>query len=174
MTLMAMNTEVPSWVRLTEGEQIVWSGRRSLWAFMLQLVIGSLVVVSGFFGLMFTGTYLQLLSLGLIVVGLLLYLSTTVNYLSVYYVLTNEEVYKKTGLLSRHVTNLRLDRIQNTSYGQSFLERLLSYGTIRIHTAGTGGTEIILHDVTNPEAVNGHLTEQLDELSVQPGAFPPE
>lgn len=171
---MATNISVPSWVRLTEGEQIVWSGRRCLWAFTLQLVIGSLVVVSGLIGLIFTGTYLQLLSLGLIVVGSLLYLSTAINYLSVRYVLTNEEIYKKTGLLSRHVINLRLDRIQNTSYDQSFPERVLSYGTIRIHTAGTGGTELVLLDVKYPETVNGHLTEQLDELSPQPGANPPE
>lgn len=170
---MQRNTAVPSWVRLTADERVVWTGRRSLWAFGMYLSLGVLVTFFGLIVLIVGNGVVGLLSLVLIAIGVALFLMTSINYVSVHYVLTSEEIYKKTGILSRNVINLRLDRIQNTKYKQSFSERMLSYGTISIDTAGTGGTELVLNDVPYPEVVNGHLTEQLDELSTQPGANPP-
>lgn len=84
------------------------------------------------------------------------------------YVLTTEEVYQKTGLFSRSVVNLPINHIQNIVYTQSFLERLLSYGTIQIDTAGEDGPEIILENVKDPKDVDALLTEQLDALNAQP------
>ena len=84
------------------------------------------------------------------------------NWWSRYYVLTTEELYRKRGLVSRTVTNLRLERVQDTTFSQSALGRALSYGDVHVETASGGGPEITFGGVADPEAVVGEITRQLD------------
>jgi len=159
---------VPEWVTLGEGEEIVWSGSPSLIVIAGSLVGGLLLMTAGvvLYGFVLPGDFefrwvaWLLLPLGMLVAG-----AAYVRHRSTRYVVTTNEVYRKTGLLSRRVTSLRLDRIQNTSFEQSFLERLLSFGDVHVDTAGTGGTEITFESVANPQEVSGLLTEQLDRSS---------
>ena len=154
---------VPEWMTLSEDEQIVWLGSPSLLLATGSLFRGLLVVVAGIalYGiLLFANVEFPWVALLLIPAGLLLMVYAYVRHRSTRYAITTNEVYRKEGLLSRQVTSLRVDRIQNTSYKQSFLERLLSYGDVHIDTAGTGGTEIIFEGVSNPQEVSGLLTEQ--------------
>ncbi|UPM42251.1 PH domain-containing protein [Halocatena salina] len=165
---MQGNSDAPSWVTLTEGEQLVWSGHPSLRSVGGTFVVGLILIAVGIgVGILFEGV-IQLLSLVPIGLGLFTAGVTYVNYRSVQYVLTAEEVYKKTGIISRNVVNIRLDRIQNTSYTQSLPERFLGYGHIQIDTAGTGGSDLVLTNVPNPEYVNGLITEYLDNVRPQP------
>lgn len=159
---MPKRTDVPSWVTLTANEQLMWSAHPSLWSVWGSIVVGLIVVGLGICGVILLDGILRLVSIAPIVVGLLMIGITYLGNRSIQYVLTNEEIYKKSGIFSRNVKNIRLDRIQNTSYTQSLPERLMSFGSIRIDTAGTGGTDLILTDVSNPEHVNGVITEQLD------------
>lgn len=164
---MPEHTDVPTWVTLTAEEQLVWSDHPSLRSVWGSIVVGLIVIGLGIGGL-FLGGIVQLIAIAPIGIGLLMIGVTYFGNRSIQYVLTSEEVYKKTGIFSRNVVNIRLDRIQNTSYTQSLPERLLGFGSIQIDTAGTGGTDISLTDVPNPEHVNGLITEQLDALSTQP------
>jgi uncharacterized membrane protein YdbT with pleckstrin-like domain len=72
-------------------------------------------------------------------------------------------VYERTGLLSLSVTNLRIDRVRYTSFTRSFLQRMLSYGDVRVDTAGTGETELVFGGVPDPQWVNGSIAEQLGD-----------
>lgn len=165
---MPENTDGPSWVTLTDGEQIMWNGHPSVWSIGRWLVIGIILLAVGIAGAVRLTELLRLLSLVPIVIGVLLIIGQTVRKRQqIRYVVTSEEIYKKTGLLSRDVTNFRIDRIQNTSYTQSFPERLLTYGTIRIEMAGTGDDDFVLHDIPNPKHVIGLITERLDKASTQ-------
>lgn len=165
---MTENADVPSWVTLTENEQLLWSGHPSVWTIGRWLGIGILLLAVGIVGVVLLTDLLRLLSLVPIVIGLLLVVVQTIRKRQqIRYVITSEEVYKKTGLLSRDVTNFRIDRIQNTSYTQSFPERLLTYGTIRIEMAGTGDSDLVLHDIPNPKHVISLITERLDMIGSQ-------
>lgn len=165
---MQDNSDVPSWVTLTEGERLVWNGHPSLRSVGGTFIIGFIFIAAGVsVGILFEGI-IRLLSLVPIGLGLFIAGVTYINYRSVQYVLTTEEVYKKTGLISRNVVNIRLDRIQNTSYAQSLPERFLGYGHIQVDTAGTGGSDITLTSVPSPEYVNGLITEHLDNVRPQP------
>ncbi|RRJ31001.1 PH domain-containing protein [Halocatena pleomorpha] len=169
---MQGNSDTPSWVTLTEGEQLVWNGHPSLRSVGGTFVVGLILIAVGIgIGALFEDV-IRLLSLVPIGLGLFIAGVTYVNYRSVQYVLTAEEVYKKSGIISRNVVNIRLDRIQNTSYTQSLPERFLGYGHIQIDTAGTGGSDLILEDVPNPEHVNGLITEYLDKVRPQPDEQP--
>ena len=85
-----------------------------------------------------------------------------VRWWSRQYVVTTEEVYEKRGLVSRTVTNLPHDQVQNTSFSQSIPGRLLSYGDVRIDTAGGGGAEIVFENAEDPDAVVEEVTRHLD------------
>lgn len=157
---------VPDWVTLTDDEEVVWIGRPSLHRIAPRIVGGAVLVLVGLLlnaflpqDLPFRGAAYLPVPLGMLVVAV-----AYVRHQSVRYVITTNEVYKKTGLISREVTTLRLDRVQNTTFTQSLFERFLSYGDLYIETAGTAGTEMVFEAVPDPEGVSSQLTEQLDRL----------
>lgn len=167
---MSGDTNSPVWVTLTPDEEVVWSGHPSLRAAVGPLV-GSLLLIGLGFGLMFgtVGSFgsgislLQVLSVGLIGIGLWSIAMLFVRLKSVQYVLTTEKVYKKTGLLSRTVRTLWINRIQHTTSTQTARERLLTYGTIEIETAGGADGGFSLTNISFPDRMTALLTEQRPE-----------
>lgn len=155
--------DVPDWVTLTEGEEVRWTGHPSL-RLIAPAVVAGLVVAFGGIALtaVLTDPTVRWLPLLGIPIGLAVIGWSYVSLVSTRYVLTSEEVYKKTGLLNRTVAQIRLDRVQNTRCSQSVTERLFSYGDITIYTAGSDTMDITLDDVPNPQEVNRRLTEALD------------
>lgn len=155
-------TNAPDWVELTEGEAIVWRGHPSKYLLAGSAAVAVVLVAVGIAVMALLSFPLAWAGPVLVLVGALLVLAGYLRLRSVQYVITDEEVYVKRGMLSRQVTNVRLDRVQNTGFEQSILQRLLSYGTVRVDTAGSGGTEVVLRSVPNPERVNSLLTERLE------------
>ncbi|PSP96482.1 hypothetical protein BRC94_12660 [Halobacteriales archaeon QS_5_70_17] len=156
----------PDWVTLTDDEEIVWTGTPSLHRIVPQIAAGGFLMLAGMLlnaflpqDLPFRGAAYLLVPLGMLVVGV-----AYVRHQSVRYVITTNEVYKKTGVVSRRVTTLRLDRVQNTTFRQSLTERFLSYGDLYIETAGTASTEMVFEDVPDPQEVSSMLTQQLDRI----------
>lgn len=160
-----MSDRVPDWVTLTDGEEVVWTGGPTLLAAAGPIVGGALLVLAGLAGAGALTEPLRWLALAVAAVGLVVVAATYVRVQSTRYVLTSEEVYRKTGILSRRVTNLRLERIQDTSFSQSLLQRIFSYGDVHISTAGSTGAELRIEDVSDPQHVSAVITRQLDALS---------
>jgi membrane protein YdbS with pleckstrin-like domain len=73
------------------------------------------------------------------------------------YVLTDRNVYKKTGVLSERVVRVGIDRIQNTTLRKDLTGNLFDYGTVLLTTAGGGGTALAVTDLDNPEAFRAEL-----------------
>ena len=96
--------------------------------------------------------------------GVALAVASYLRVRAVEYLITSTELYRKRGLLSRSVRNLRLDRVQDSGFEQGALQRLLGYGTVRVSTAGGGGVEMRFRAVADPEAVNARITRQLDRV----------
>ncbi|MFC6837659.1 PH domain-containing protein [Halomarina ordinaria] len=159
---MSSAREVPDWVTLGADESVVWSGHPSFYPVAMSLVVGAVLFVLGPISTVFLPDPWRLVGVVLVVAGLALIGWTYLSHRSTQYVITSNEVYKKTGLVSRQVTSLRMGRIQNTTFTQSFPQRLLSYGDVHIDTAGSGATEIVFESVTDPQRVSRLLTEQLD------------
>ncbi|MFC7156711.1 PH domain-containing protein [Halomarina halobia] len=159
---MSSARDVPDWVTLGPNEQVVWSGHPSLYPAALSLVAGAVLFLLGPVSFALLPEPWSLIGIGLLLAGIAVALVTYFRHRSTRYVITSNEVYEKRGLLSRQVTSLRMDRVQNTTYEQSFLQRLLSYGDVHIDTAGSGGTEIVFHNVTDPQEVSQLISRQLD------------
>ena len=167
--MAASPPKLPEWVTLTDSEEIVWSGSPSLYPIASSLVVGVLLIVGGVLlrVLLPADFPFRRAAYLLVPLGMGLILVAYARHSSTHYVVTSNEVYKKTGLLSRNVTTLRLDRIQNTSFSQSLVQRVLSYGDVHIDTAGSGGTEITFESVSDPQDVSNLLTRQLDRTAAR-------
>jgi len=155
-------SDVPDWVTVTEGESVVWRGHPSYHLLTGTVVVVAVLVAAGAFVAVAVPPPFNLAGPALIALAVVWLLVAIVKHRATAYVITSQEVYKKTGIVSRTVTTLRLDRVQNTSFDQSLLQRLLSYGDIRVDTAGADATELVLRGVPHPQDVAGLLSEQLD------------
>ncbi|WP_331236257.1 PH domain-containing protein [Natronorarus salvus] len=163
--------EGEDWLHLTEDEEVRWSGRPSLVTILPELLAGGVLVAIGIAVVALFSEASAAVVIGLLVVlsGLAIAGLAYLRWWRLMYVITTQEIYVKEGLVSRDVTQIRLDRVQNTTYNQSVLQRLLSIGTVVLYTAGSGTMDIEMKDVPRPERVTGILTGLLDEAR-RPGA----
>ena len=84
------------------------------------------------------------------------------------YVLTDRNVYKKTGVLSETVTRVGVDRIQNTTLRKDITGNLFDYGTVRLSTAG-GGPELAITDLNDPDEFRSALRPLIGAASGSEG-----
>lgn len=112
---MSSEIQEVSGFTLMEGEEVHHNVRPSLVAWM--------------------SSWLRL-SLGIVTLGVLPFLFTYSNR----YVVTDERVLKKTGLLRTNTEEYRIDDIQQLTTGQRIVEKLLGVGNIQFKTAATGSS----------------------------------
>jgi len=140
--------DAPEWLSLDDDEEIRW--------------LGEPVPVS------LVGTAVWGLLLTVVLVGLLLLLTLPLSWLSLRntdYVVTDEALYVKTGVLSTNIESVGLDKIQNTEYSQSFWGKQFGYGSIDVSTAGSSGAEISFRNVADASEVRERITRLSNERS---------
>ena len=69
------------------------------------------------------------------------------------YIITNERMKINTGLMSQHVENFELIRIQDIDFKQGMGERMLGIGDVSIRGHDPSNPEIVLRNVSKPEDV---------------------
>jgi uncharacterized membrane protein YdbT with pleckstrin-like domain len=162
----------PEWLTLDPGETVVWSGtprvRRivsnvatfALWsiaAFVAAFVLTTVLNVElplpdrGVWGVAVLWTVLQAIS------PVQAYLRTK----NTDYLLTDKNIYKKTGVWSENVTRIGLENIQNTTLKKDFTGKLFDYGTILVSTAGGSGTEMTIDDLDDPDTLRTELRTRM-------------
>lgn len=137
---------------LHPGEQIIFRGRPS-WRSTLQFYLGGLVlaVIAGAAAALIDST-----GLGVAVGAGVFAIVLVVGYLrrlSSHYVVTDERLHIRRGLVSRHVQETRLERVQNVNTDQSILQRVLQIGDVDFDTAGTDDYDFTFAGVAQPEKV---------------------
>jgi uncharacterized membrane protein YdbT with pleckstrin-like domain len=137
---------------LHPGEEIVFEGHpswRGVLSFYLKglavaLVIGAILLfaVSTGIGILAFAIVLALV----IVVGLFLRMATR-------YVISTERLNIRTGILSKHVQQTNINRVQNVNTQQTFLDRILRVGAVDFDTAGTDDSDFTFRGVANPAGI---------------------
>ena len=137
---------------LHPGELIVFEGRpvwRSILSFYITGLVGSVAVgvivalaVSTGAGV---GAFLVLFAI-VVLVGLIRRVSTR-------YTITNQRLRIQRGLLSKHVQQTRIERVQNVNTSQSVVDRILRVGTVDFDTAGTDDSDFTFVGVGSPARV---------------------
>ncbi len=165
---MAFST-TPDWFHISDDEELVWESRPH----PIELGVG--VPVAVVFAVVALGVLAWGLSDGepilsvlgaLVLVGCIAFAG--VRYLfwtNTRYVITSSELYKKRGVVSRDVTQFRLERVQNTSLSQTMFGRALGYGDLTVYTAGSGDPELTFERVPRPERASSVLSDQLEAVS---------
>jgi len=134
-------------------ENAVWSGSPSqksnlgLYALCFLVAIALIASASRFDGAMRTIT----LALVLLPIGMALWrwLST----ISTQYTLTDQRLILRRGVLSRSTDYVELYRVKDSHFTQTFIERLLGLGTIRLRTTQDSAPVVDLAGMNGPESL---------------------
>ena len=137
---------------LHPGEQVVFEGRpvwRSILSFYITGLIAA-VLIGAIVGVAISATAGVLVWLvlfaGVVIVGFVRRVSTR-------YTITNQRLRIERGLLSKHVQQTRIERVQNVNTNQTFVSRVLKVGTVDFDTAGTDDSDFTFIGVGDPPRV---------------------
>ncbi|WP_324662973.1 PH domain-containing protein [Haloarcula sediminis] len=133
------------WLTLDSDEEVLWSGKPAAETMYGAYLVGIPLIL--FVGL-----------------GLLIIAGAYLNRQNTDYVVTNKSVYKKTGILSRSVSEVEYEKVQNTSFSVGVVGRYFDYGNVDISTAGGSGVEMTLRGVTSPQDVQKRLSRRVKEI----------
>lgn len=160
-----MAPSTPAWLHLSEDERIVWESRPHPITMGVKLPAALLFVLAGFAIAGWTATggtgLLTYVGVALAGVGVAAALVRYAFWRNTRYVITSAELYKKRGVVSRDVTQFRLDRVQNTTLEQDAVGRLFGYGDLTVYTAGSGDPELTFERAPQPERAGSALSDQL-------------
>lgn len=172
------------WLSLDPDESVVWTGRPRVWRIVGTVAGAAVLSLLALAGAVFVTTQVTLDAAefparpGLVVWGVvaLIVVSQVATvawaYLKVEhtdYVLTDRRIYLKTGVLSETVTSVGVDRVQNTTLRKDVTGNLFDYGTVAVSTAGSGGADLAVSDLNDPEAFRDALQEQIRAAAERDG-----
>jgi len=136
------------------GESVVYDGHpswRSIIPFYLKGI--AVAVVIALVARLLGRGFFDLFLIVVIVVGITV-LAGIVKRAATRYTITDRRLHISRGVLSREVEETRLDRVQNVSYSQSPVERVLGIGDVDFDTAsGADGSLFVFGGVAGPEGV---------------------
>jgi uncharacterized membrane protein YdbT with pleckstrin-like domain len=153
---------------LHPGETIVFEGRpiwRSILSFYISGLIGSVII----------GILLALIvstGVGVVVFLVLFALDVLVGFLrrvSTRYTITSQRLRIERGLLSKHVQQTRIERVQNVNTNQTVVSRILRVGSVDFDTAGTDDSDFTFTGVGNPHEVVEAVDRAQREASASAG-----
>jgi uncharacterized membrane protein YdbT with pleckstrin-like domain len=160
-------------MEMHENEQLIWRGHPSArssiawylkWGFLAILP----AVIAGIFKANDRGTGIAYWKRKVISIGLLA-LVVVIDILrraSIDYVVTNQRIRIRRGILSRREQSTLVERVQNINTSQSLIDRLLAVGAVDFDTAGTEAKEASFRfvGVASPHDLvrrfEAHLMEQ--------------
>ncbi|HMJ35690.1 MAG TPA: PH domain-containing protein [Baekduia sp.] len=137
---------------LHPGEEIVFDGHpswRGVLSFYLKglgiaIVVGAIVLLAATLALGIVA-FVVIMAL-VIVAGLIVRAATD-------YTITTERLRIRRGILSKHVQQTSIDRVQNVNTEQTLIDRFLRVGKVDFDTAGTDDSDFTFDGVAGPDRV---------------------
>jgi len=137
---------------LHPGEQVVFEGHPS-WRALLSFYIGGVI------GAAVVGVVVALIAsvgIGVVVGVVLIALVLFVGFfrrMTTTYMVSNQRLYIRRGLLSKSIQQTRIDRVQNVNTDQRLRERILRVGTVDFDTAGNDDSDFRFIGISSPDRV---------------------
>lgn len=126
-------------------EQILWQKRPAWRDFMVSLIFGVLLLpVLGF--------------------GVIILLYVIIERFRCLYLVTEDRVACKVGILARDVSEIDILDLRDISLHQSFLQRILGTGDVGFSSAGQAGVEVTFKGVIHPERVKEIVRRRKREI----------
>lgn len=143
-----MTDSIDPAIPLDAGESPEWSGRPRLTTVLPAVAIGALLLVFGIVGSVISET---LLLLAVVPFGAAIPIWKYLALQGVQYVITDEALYVKRGVLTRSVTQANLGTVQNSSFGQDITGSIFGYGSVTFEIAG--GEDLSFRAIDDPRAI---------------------
>ncbi|WOI52068.1 PH domain-containing protein [Parvularcula sp. LCG005] len=106
------------------------------------------------------GAWLALIFLGILVIGVIIFLRMHIWMLTTKFAVTDRRVLMKTGWLSLHTQELALTAIEEIEIDQGFWGRLFNFGRVRI--GGSGAGHIVSPPINDPVGFRALLGDARD------------
>ncbi|WP_246999568.1 PH domain-containing protein [Halosolutus gelatinilyticus] len=130
------------WLSLDADEEVVWASGPDRRTLIPALLVG--------------------IPLSIVLIGIFVIVGEYFRVTNTHYVVTDQALYKKTGVFSRDVKRIEHGKIQDISYSQSALGNHFGYGDVDVSTAGGSGVELSFDSVPDPRAVQQRISELID------------
>ncbi len=149
---------------LTDDEDLVLDLRPHWWQIappasllLLATVVGVVALATSWWGPV---DYV----IGILWIGALLYfVANYMKWSTTNFVVTNERVISRTGVVSKTGIEIPLDRINTVFFNQSIFERMIGAGDLGIESAGEGGRQQF-SDIRKPNIVQNEIYRQVEGL----------
>ncbi|AFK18986.1 PH domain-containing protein [Haloferax mediterranei ATCC 33500] len=129
------------WLTLDDDEEVLWADTPHPYSLVPSFIIG--------------------VPLSLVLIGIPMLVGAYLTHKNTNYVVTSDALYRKTGVVSRSVQRIEFDKVQDTSYGQTFFGAQFGYGSVNISTAGGSGIEMSFQNVAEPQSLQTLINERL-------------
>ena len=143
-----MTESIDSAIPLDSKESVEWSGRPRITIVLPAVAVGILLISSGIF-LSVTGE--SALFLAVVPLGIAIPLWRYFVLQGIQYVVSDESLYLKRGVLTRSVTQANLETIQNSSFGQDITGSIFGYGSVTFEIAG--GDDLKFRAIEDPRTI---------------------
>jgi uncharacterized membrane protein YdbT with pleckstrin-like domain len=143
---------------LHPDEVVVFEGHPS-WRAVLSFYIGGLVaaIAIGVVVALLASAFVGVVA-GIVVMALVI-LAGLVKRTATDYMISNQRLYIRRGILSKNVQQTRIDRVQNVNTEQRFRDRLLGVGTVDFDTAGADDSDFRFVGISSP----GRIAAAVDQ-----------
>ncbi|KAB1196511.1 MULTISPECIES: PH domain-containing protein [Haloferax] len=149
---------IDDWMARGVDEVVVWEGRPRIQTILPAVVVG-VVVLAGAVAVAFAVDQPLVGVVGL--VGVAIPLLAYARVTNTRFAVTDRALYRKTGILSRTVQRVSLDRVQNSTFSQGLTGSMFDYGTVSVEAAGGGGIQF--EDVNDPREVRSVIDRRLGD-----------
>ncbi|ELZ15682.1 PH domain-containing protein [Natrinema limicola] len=143
-----MTESIDPAVPLDSHESVTWTGRPRITTVLPALATGLLLVAVGVVSSLVEET---LLFLAVVPVGVAIPLWKYLAVQGTQYVITDQALYVKHGVVTRHVTQANLETVQNSAYGQDITGSLFGYGSVEFEIAG--GDDLSFQAIDDPREI---------------------
>jgi uncharacterized membrane protein YdbT with pleckstrin-like domain len=152
-----------------EGEIMVLDLHPHWWTFVKPTfkLIGALALVVVSNRIATLETVAVNASLALVGVTFIMLLIHTLQWSRVHFVVTNQRVIYRSGVIARNGIEIPVRKVNNVSFHQSVIERIVGAGDILIESGGEDG-QSLFSDIRDPEQVQNIIQRTLRRVDEEP------
>lgn len=149
---------------LTDDEALVLDLRPHWWQIAPPASLLAVVTVLGATALAASWWRPIEYAIGILWVGALLWFGANyMKWTTTNFVVTNERVISRTGVVSKEGIEIPLDRINTVFFNQSIFERMIGAGDLGIESAGEGGRQEF-SNIRKPSLIQNEIYRQVEGL----------
>lgn len=135
-------------------------------------IVGIILIIAPFFYYFYANRWpLWWVALALIVIGLIMLIVPVILIRSTRYRISNYRIDYERGLLSRSIDTLELWHVEDITFHQSLMDRIMNVGNIKVMSHDETTPELLLKNLPNPRPLFEQLKQRIIAVKRQRGVI---